>query len=219
MASVMTARYRVARARSKPWLAPAAHMNTCRGGHHRSATMPSVLQCALTAAAFLACSASRLDRCTEEFYEQELDHFRQSSQRATWRQRYYVCDEYWRHSVSAARPIFFYTGALRCGWPLQRDLQPWCMYVNCIQPSFTCCTRTFDNHKACFATHCMAISQDSSLTAGPCLLAGNEGDVEMYVNFTGFMWEAAEYFGALLVFAEVLLRPAPLRRDTSTRVY
>ncbi len=217
----MTARYRVARARSKPWLAPAAHMNTCRGGHHRSATMPSVLQCALAAAAFLACSASRLDRCTEEFYEQELDHFRQSSQRATWRQRYYVCDEYWRHSVSAARPIFFYTGALRCGWPLQRDLQLLALvYVcNCIPLKLYCCARTVGYHKACFATHCMGISTGSSLTAGPCLLAGNEGDVEMYVNFTGFMWEAAEYFGALLVFAEVLLRPSPLRRDTSTRVY
>lgn len=33
--------------------------------------------------------------------------------------------------------------------------------------------------------------------------AGNEGNVETYVNFTGFMWEAAEYFGALLVFVEV----------------
>ncbi|KAK9840725.1 hypothetical protein WJX81_000409 [Elliptochloris bilobata] len=54
--------------------------------------------------------------------------------------RYYVCDEFWRHSISSQRPIFFYTG--------------------------------------------------------------NEGNVEIYIKFTGFMWEQAEYFGALLVFAE-----------------
>ena len=32
---------------------------------------------------------------------------------------------------------------------------------------------------------------------------GNEGNVETYVKFTGFLWEKAEAFGALLVFAEV----------------
>ncbi len=32
--------------------------------------------------------------------------------------------------------------------------------------------------------------------------AGNEGDVTLYVNHTGLMWEAAPDFGALLVFAE-----------------
>jgi lysosomal Pro-X carboxypeptidase len=31
---------------------------------------------------------------------------------------------------------------------------------------------------------------------------GNEGDVELYANHTGLMWENAETFGALLVFAE-----------------
>ncbi|EGD74214.1 hypothetical protein PTSG_06225 [Salpingoeca rosetta] len=32
--------------------------------------------------------------------------------------------------------------------------------------------------------------------------AGNEGDVELYVNHTGLMWESAPMFRALLVFAE-----------------
>lgn len=32
---------------------------------------------------------------------------------------------------------------------------------------------------------------------------GNEANVEMYVNFTGLMWENAERFGALLIWAEV----------------
>ena len=32
---------------------------------------------------------------------------------------------------------------------------------------------------------------------------GNEGDVEVYANYTGFMWETAREFKALVVFAEV----------------
>ncbi|KAK8447257.1 hypothetical protein SEVIR_8G036400v4 [Setaria viridis] len=34
------------------------------------------------------------------------------------------------------------------------------------------------------------------------LYAGNEGDVELFTNNTGFMWEAAPRFGAMLVFIE-----------------
>ena len=33
-------------------------------------------------------------------------------------------------------------------------------------------------------------------------LAGNEADVTLYLEHTGLMWENAEAFGALLVFAE-----------------
>merc|ERR1719486_490058 len=32
--------------------------------------------------------------------------------------------------------------------------------------------------------------------------SGNEADVGLYVNHTGLMWENAERFGALLLFAE-----------------
>ena len=40
-------------------------------------------------------------------------------------------------------------------------------------------------------------------TAGPIFFyAGNEADVLLYLNHTGLMWENAERFGALLVFAE-----------------
>ena len=39
--------------------------------------------------------------------------------------------------------------------------------------------------------------------AGPTLFyTGNEADVELYVNHTGWMWESASELGALLVFAE-----------------
>lgn len=31
---------------------------------------------------------------------------------------------------------------------------------------------------------------------------GNEGDIEMFAQNTGFMWEAAEEFGATIIFAE-----------------
>ncbi|KAK3119786.1 hypothetical protein QOZ80_9AG0675150 [Eleusine coracana subsp. coracana] len=34
------------------------------------------------------------------------------------------------------------------------------------------------------------------------LYAGNEGDVELFANNTGFMWEVAPRFGAMLVFVE-----------------
>ena len=33
--------------------------------------------------------------------------------------------------------------------------------------------------------------------------AGNEANVEVYANFTGFLWETAKDFNALVVFAEV----------------
>ncbi|KAJ1274362.1 hypothetical protein BS78_05G056900 [Paspalum vaginatum] len=39
-------------------------------------------------------------------------------------------------------------------------------------------------------------------TAPIFLYAGNEGDVELFTNNTGLMWEAAPRFGALLVFVE-----------------
>ncbi|KAK9812902.1 hypothetical protein WJX72_005519 [[Myrmecia] bisecta] len=45
------------------------------------------------------------------------------------------------------------------------------------------------------------ISKDGS--AGPIFFyAGNESDVEVYVNATGLMWENAAALGALLIFAE-----------------
>ena len=39
-------------------------------------------------------------------------------------------------------------------------------------------------------------------TAPIFLHAGNEGDVELFANNTGLMWEAAPRFGAMLVFVE-----------------
>ena len=40
--------------------------------------------------------------------------------------------------------------------------------------------------------------------------AGNEADVEVYANFTGFLWETAKDFNALVVFAEVAAPAAAL---------
>lgn len=34
--------------------------------------------------------------------------------------------------------------------------------------------------------------------------AGNEANVETYINFTGLLWELGEEMGALLIFAEVI---------------
>lgn len=34
------------------------------------------------------------------------------------------------------------------------------------------------------------------------LYAGNEGDIDLFTNNTGFMWESAPRFGAMLVFVE-----------------
>ena len=42
-----------------------------------------------------------------------------------------------------------------------------------------------------------------SLTAVITVAVGNEADVEVYANYTGFMWETAREFKALVVFAEV----------------
>ncbi|RHY25592.1 hypothetical protein DYB32_008212 [Aphanomyces invadans] len=44
---------------------------------------------------------------------------------------------------------------------------------------------------------------DGSKEDGPIFFyCGNEGDVTLYVNSTGLMWENAQAFGALIVFAE-----------------
>jgi len=46
-------------------------------------------------------------------------------------------------------------------------------------------------------------NEDGSTSKGPIFFyAGNEDYVDLYVNATGLMWENAESFGALLVFAE-----------------
>eukprot|EP00055_Hartaetosiga_balthica_P008679 m.33071 g.33071 ORF g.33071 m.33071 type:complete len:491 (+) comp6428_c0_seq1:94-1566(+) len=47
------------------------------------------------------------------------------------------------------------------------------------------------------------INKDHWVEGGPIFFyAGNEGDVELYVNHTGLMWEHAADFNAMLVFAE-----------------
>ena len=43
-------------------------------------------------------------------------------------------------------------------------------------------------------------------TVTPFSAVGNEANVEVYANYTGFMWESAKEFGALVVFAEVCQR-------------
>lgn len=39
---------------------------------------------------------------------------------------------------------------------------------------------------------------------------GNEGDIEWFASNTGFLWEIAPRFRAMVVFPEVLLSPLPL---------
>jgi hypothetical protein len=41
------------------------------------------------------------------------------------------------------------------------------------------------------------------MTYDVSIAAGNEADVETYVNFTGLMWELGDEMSALLIFAEV----------------
>lgn len=58
---------------------------------------------------------SRLERCSEEYYHQTLDHFGLTREARIWTQRYFVCDEFWRQSIVAQRPIFFYAGKMYAG--------------------------------------------------------------------------------------------------------
>jgi len=73
------------------------------------------------------------------WFEQNVDHFAITTS-ATYLQRYYIYDKYWKKASQTDSPVFFYTG--------------------------------------------------------------NEADVGLYVNNTGLIWENAEEFGALIVFAE-----------------
>jgi lysosomal Pro-X carboxypeptidase len=83
--------------------------------------------------------------CSTNWIDQKIDHFNwlpsatNTSQPATYKQRFLVNDQYW-NSYARKAPIFFY--------------------------------------------------------------CGNEGDVTLYANHTGLMWENAQAFNALIVFAE-----------------
>lgn len=58
-------------------------------------------------------------------------------------------------------------------------------------------------------------------TAPIFLYAGNEADVGVFANNTGFMWEAAPRFGAMLVFIEVSIFACMplLAKDISLQIY
>ena len=62
-------------------------------------------------------------------------------------------------------------------------------------------TRTFQQRVFTYDKHWRRPQAGTS--AGPILFyCGNEASVDLYVNATGWMWERAEAFGALLVWAE-----------------
>ncbi|XP_797434.4 dipeptidyl peptidase 2 [Strongylocentrotus purpuratus] len=88
----------------------------------------------------LVCSANPLPRYPykEKFFDQFIDHFNSESHgKQTFRQRYFVTDDYWQ---KGSGPIFFYTG--------------------------------------------------------------NEGAIESFFDNTGYIFDIAPEFGALVIFAE-----------------
>lgn len=109
------------------------------------------------------------------------------SGKPTWRQRYFLCDQYWDREDPYA-PIFFYGGC----WvqPTPPYAPPPARLPLCLPaclPAFQPCA------PPAAPSHAPTCARE----------AGNEGNVANGVNNTGLMWERAQAFGALLVFAEV----------------
>ena len=59
-----------------------------------------------------------------------------------------------------------------------------------------------DDDEAFFQTRYFVCSQYWRKDSPIFLYTGNEANVESYIENTGLMWENAEHFNALLVFAE-----------------
>ncbi|EQC35917.1 hypothetical protein SDRG_06663 [Saprolegnia diclina VS20] len=77
----------------------------------------------------------------------------------------------------------------------------------------------FQSTNGTFAQRYFVCSEFWDQDAGPIFFyAGNEADVELYLNYTGLMWESAPSFRALLVFAEhrYFGQSMPVRRANSS---
>jgi len=111
--------------------------------------------------------------------------------------------------LSALLTLFHYAGSIRFSHPIPRHSssgaqakQPTGMVVNCTELYFRQQMDHFGPSPGTFEQRYF-LYDDYYKPGGPMFFyLGNEADVTLYVNATGLMWENAQEFGALIIFAE-----------------
>ncbi|ETV97780.1 hypothetical protein H310_09132 [Aphanomyces invadans] len=99
------------------------------------------------------------------------------------------------HSIDRSRPLASLSKRVAFGG----DLRQRCEEHFILQP-----LDHFDASSDLFSQRYFVCDEFAALDANPPIFfyTGNEGNVELYLNHTGLMWESAPTFGARLVFAE-----------------
>ena len=123
-----------------------------------------------------------LEACQERYRDAPLDHFSWAVPTQTYRQRYFFCPHFWEKKRDALAAAKRRRGSAKA--------QPRLRGVASLGADGE--SSPLDDLDAGFTK------------SGPPIFfyTGNEANVELYLNATGLMWEHAESFGAVLVFAE-----------------
>lgn len=119
--------------------------------------------------------------CQERWRDAPLDHFSWAAPTETYRQRYFFCPHFWEKKRDAL--------ASKKREGSTHEATP----------------RLLRGVASLDASSSETTALDAGFTkSGPPIFfyTGNEANVELYLNATGLMWEHAESFGAVLVFAE-----------------